>query len=43
VKDTCASTTTVSLHGTVVVNDLLKHRTVTLRTGQRYVARRGNR
>jgi hypothetical protein len=43
VKDTCASTTTVSLHGTVVVNDLLKHRTVTLRTGQRYIARRGNR
>jgi hypothetical protein len=43
VKDTCRKTTTISLHGTVVVRDLVKHRTVTLHSGQRYVARRGNR
>jgi hypothetical protein len=39
VKETCAGTLTVSLRGTVVVRDLVKHRTVTLRTGQRYLAR----
>ena len=43
VKDTCRKTLTISLRGTVVVQDLVKHRTVTLRSGQRYVARRGNR
>jgi hypothetical protein len=43
VKDTCKSTLTVSQKGTVVVQDLVKHRTVTLKSGQRYVARRGNR
>jgi hypothetical protein len=43
VKDTCRKTTTVALQGTVVVRDLVKHRTVTLRSGQSYVARRGNR
>jgi hypothetical protein len=43
VKDTCKSTLTVSQRGTVVVQDLVKHRTVTLKSGQRYVARRGNR
>jgi hypothetical protein len=42
VKDTCTSTLTVSQRGTVVVRDLVKHRTVTLRSGQRYLARRGN-
>jgi hypothetical protein len=29
--------------GTVVVRDLVKRRTVTLRKGQRYFARRGHR
>jgi hypothetical protein len=43
VKDTCNSTLTVSQRGTVVVQDLVKHRTITLHTGQRYLARRGNR
>jgi hypothetical protein len=43
VKDTCRTTTTVSIQGTVVVSDLVKHRKVTLRSGQHYVARRGNR
>jgi hypothetical protein len=42
-KDTCAGTLTLVRQGTVVVRDLVKHRTVTLRSGQRYVARRGNR
>jgi hypothetical protein len=43
VKDTCKTTLTRSIKGTVVVRDLVKHRTVTLKSGQRYVARRGNR
>jgi hypothetical protein len=43
VKDTCTTTLTVSQRGTVEVRDLVKHRTVTLKSGQRYLARRGNR
>jgi hypothetical protein len=43
VKDSCRRTLTLSIRGTVVVRDFVKHRTVTLRSGQRYVARRGNR
>jgi hypothetical protein len=43
VKETCAGTLTVSQKGTVVVRDLVKHRTVTLHTGERYLARRDNR
>lgn len=39
VKDTCSTTLTVAQRGTVVVRDLVKNRTVTLKTGQRYVAR----
>jgi hypothetical protein len=41
--DSCAGTLTVVRRGTVVVRDLVKHRTVTLKKGQRYLARRGNR
>jgi hypothetical protein len=29
--------------GSVVVSDLVKHRSVVLHSGQRYLARRGNR
>jgi hypothetical protein len=43
VKDTCKSTLTVAQRGTVVVRDLVKRKTVTLKSGQRYLARRGNR
>ena len=43
VKDTCTTTLTRSIRGTVVVRDLLKHRTVKLKRGQRYVARSDNR
>jgi hypothetical protein len=43
VKDSCKGTLTVSQQGTVVVRDLVKRRTVTLKSGQRYLARRGNR
>jgi hypothetical protein len=43
VKDTCKNTLTRSIQGTVVVRDLVKRRTVTLKSGQRYLARRGNR
>jgi hypothetical protein len=39
VKETCAGTLTVSQKGTVVVRDLVKHRTRTLHTGERYLAR----
>jgi hypothetical protein len=41
VKDTCTATLTRSLSGTVVVRDLVKRRTKTLRSGQTYIARRG--
>ena len=43
VKDTCRTTLTRAQRGTVVVRDLVKHETITLRTGQSYLARRGNR
>ena len=43
VTDTCAGTLTVVQAGTVTVRDLVKRRTVKLRDGQRYLARRGNR
>jgi hypothetical protein len=43
VKDTCDTTVTVSRQGTVVVRDLVKHKTVKVRTGQRYTARRAPR
>jgi hypothetical protein len=50
VKDTCSSTLTRSIQGTVVVQDLVKHRTVKVKSGRSYVARadtrlprRGNR
>jgi hypothetical protein len=39
VKDTCRTTLTRSLRGTVFVRDLVKDRKVTLRSGQQYVAR----
>lgn len=39
VKETCAGTLTISRHGTVVVQDLVKHKTVTLHSGERYLAR----
>jgi hypothetical protein len=41
--DSCSGTLTVVRQGTVAVRDLVKRRTVTLRAGQRYLARRGNR
>jgi hypothetical protein len=41
--DTCAGTVTLVRSGIVVVRDLVKHRTVTLKKGQRYLARRGGR
>ena len=43
VVDRCDGTLTTVKRGTVVVRDRVKHRTVTLRSGQRYLARRGNR
>jgi hypothetical protein len=39
VKETCAGTLTISQHGTVVVRDLVKQRTITLHSGERYLAR----
>jgi hypothetical protein len=42
-SDSCAGTLTVVRLGRVVVHDLVKHRSVTLRQGHRYFARRGNR
>jgi hypothetical protein len=38
-KDTCAGTLTSVTQGTVVVRDFAKHKTVTLRKGQKYLAR----
>ena len=38
-KDSCKSTLTLVRDGTVQVRDLVKHKTVTVRKGQRYVAR----
>jgi hypothetical protein len=43
VKDTCNTTLTRSIRGTVVVQDLVKRRTVKLKSGQRYVARADSR
>jgi hypothetical protein len=43
VIDRCDGTLTTVKRGTVVVRDRVKHRTVTLKSGQRYLARRGNR
>ena len=39
IKETCAGTLTISRQGTVVVQDLVKHKTVTLHSGERYLAR----
>jgi hypothetical protein len=39
VKDTCKNTLTLVRQGTVVVADLVKHKNVTLKKGQRYLAR----
>jgi Ca2+-binding RTX toxin-like protein len=43
VEDRCDGTLTRSISGTVVVHDLVKNRTVTLKSGHSYLARRGNR
>jgi Ca2+-binding RTX toxin-like protein len=43
VNDRCDGTLTSVKRGTVRVHDLVRNRTVTLRSGQRYLARRGNR
>jgi hypothetical protein len=43
VEDRCDGTLTIVKRGTVVVRDQVKRRTVTLKAGQRYLARRGNR
>jgi hypothetical protein len=43
VIDRCDGTLTTVKRGTVAVRDRVKHRTVTLRSGQSYLARRGNR
>src|SRR4051794_8777625 len=43
VQDTCSKTLTRSLRGAVVVQDLVKRRTVKLKSGQRYVARADSR
>jgi Ca2+-binding RTX toxin-like protein len=43
VKDTCDSTLTMVQRGVVVVRDLVKHKTVIVKAGQHYLARRGNR
>jgi hypothetical protein len=40
VKDSCRSTTVRALHGTVSVHDATTRKTVTVRTGKRYVATR---
>jgi Ca2+-binding RTX toxin-like protein len=42
-KDDCRGTFTSVQQGTVVVRDLVKRRTIVLRSGQHYLARRGNR
>jgi Ca2+-binding RTX toxin-like protein len=39
-EDRCDGTLTTVGRGTVIVRDLVKHRTVTLHSGQRYLARR---
>jgi hypothetical protein len=41
VQDTCAGTLTRVKTGTVEVNDFVRHRTVVVRTGRRYLAKRG--
>jgi hypothetical protein len=38
-KDTCAGTLTRVMEGTVVVQDLVKHKKVVLKRGQQYLAR----
>ena len=43
VEDRCDGTLTTVKSGRVVVRDRVKHRTVRLKGGQRYLARRGNR
>ncbi|MEA2468085.1 MAG: hypothetical protein QOJ57_2211 [Thermoleophilaceae bacterium] len=43
VIDRCDGTLTTVERGTVVVRDRVKHRTVRLKSGERYLARRGNR
>jgi Ca2+-binding RTX toxin-like protein len=43
VIDRCDGTLTTVQSGTVVVRDRVKRRTVVLKSGQRYLARRGNR
>jgi hypothetical protein len=43
ITDSCKGTLTTVRAGSVVVLDLVKHHTVTLKKGQRYLARRGNR
>jgi hypothetical protein len=40
VKDSCRSTTVHAVHGTVSVREAAKHKTVMVRAGKRYVARR---
>jgi hypothetical protein len=40
VEDSCRSTTTRVFRGVVVVRDFRRHRTILLRAGGRYVARR---
>jgi hypothetical protein len=41
VQDTCSSTLTRVTKGAVSVNDFVKHKTVIVRAGKRYVAKRG--
>jgi Ca2+-binding RTX toxin-like protein len=43
VTDRCDGTLTTVQKGTVLVRDRVKHRTVRLKAGQRYLARRGSR
>ena len=43
VIDRCDGTLTTVKRGTVTVRDKVKHKTVTLKSGQSYLARRGNR
>jgi hypothetical protein len=43
VQDTCTSTLTKVTKGTVAVNDLVKHKTVIVRAGKSYTARRRGR
>jgi len=42
-EDRCDGTLTIVDSGTVIVRDLVKKKTIKLRSGQRYLARRGNR